>query len=191
MNYTFKLKETLKNDYVYYGDKVENKEHLVEIRTKFNKWRTEFGYKNSQSLRYQVPIFITDDLNKNHFTLDLAYDLNRNLKFAINIDYGIEEEIKREINTQELSVMPAVTFTFLRKGIVRSSFKFINVDSNAEELPYTMNEGLGKGVSYKWNSTANYSFSKSVKGNLYYTGRYYSYDTKPFHELRVEVRMEF
>ncbi len=54
-----------------------------------------------------------------------------------------------------------------------------------------MNQGLGKGVSYKWNSTANYSFSKSVKGNLFYTGRYYSYDVKPFHELRVEVRMEF
>jgi hypothetical protein len=192
LNYSLKLIERLRNDYIFYGEKDENTEQYLEFRTKYNAIRTKFGYKNSRSLKYQVnPTFVTDDLNKNNVNLDVSYDFNKNLKFTINVGYGLEEEIVRNINSKELSIMPSFSFAFLRNGILRSSFKFINVSSNADDIPYSMNAGLGKGQSYKWNSTANYSFSKSIKGNLYYTGRYYSYDSKPFHELRLEVRMEF
>ncbi|MDA3885586.1 MAG: hypothetical protein PF638_08340 [Candidatus Delongbacteria bacterium] len=192
LNYTLKLNEKLRNDYIFYGEKDENTEQAVEFRTRYNDLRAKLGYKNSRYLKYQVnPTYVTDDLSKNNINLDVGYDINRNFKFSINTGYGLEEEIVRNINSQELSIKPSLSFAFLRNGIFRSSFKYINVRSNSEELPYTMNGGLGKGVSYKWNTTANYSFSRSVKGNLYYTGRYYSYDTKPFHEFRVELRMEF
>ncbi|MBN2789294.1 MAG: hypothetical protein JXR69_03820 [Candidatus Delongbacteria bacterium] len=192
INYSVKFLRKLMNEYVYSGEKDEITDQTLEFRTKISDLSINLNFQRSNYLKYQInPRFITDELSRNKLNISTFYDINKQIRLLFDLGYGLEEELIRKITTQEVSLNPSIKFSFHRNGIIRSSFKIINITTDSANIPYMMNSGLGKGLSYSWNSTANYNFSKSIKGNFYYTGRYYSYDTKPFHELRIEIRMEF
>jgi len=187
--YSFHYRKSLYREFMNYSDNSLQKENYMSVKRIFGNFTHKISGKFEKKERYGISDFMTDDLLNNYVSYSIRHSIRPDLIWSVEAEYGREYEDIREVSSNSYRISPGMSAGFLKYGIFRAGIDIVKVDSD-RETPFSMNSGFGRGVSYKWRSSADYRFGKSVLGSFIYSGRFLSYDTKPFHELRIEFRME-
>ncbi len=188
-DYSFLYNKNLYREYLNYSENSLLKEHRLVLKSTNGSFLHRAGSVFTSNKRYGASEVLADDIVREYSFYNIRHNIKPDLSWYAEIEYGIEKEKLRNIRTDSYRISPGISAGFLRYGIVRAGIDIITVVSDSE-IPFVMNNGYGKGSSYKWNLNADYRFSSNIFGNLIYTGRFLSWDVRPYHELRLEIRME-
>lgn len=188
-DYSLHYRKSLYREFMNYSDNSLIKEHYMSFKRIFGDFTHKISGKLERKERYSFTDIKMDDLSNNYASYNIRHSIRPDLIWSVEIEYGREYEDIREVTSNSYRMSPGLSAGFFKYGIFRAGIDVIKVDSY-QEIPFSMNAGLGKGMSYKWRSNADYRFGKRVLGSFLYSGRFLSYDKKPFHELRIEFRME-
>jgi hypothetical protein len=188
-DYYFHYKKDLFREYVNFSENTLLREQYFSLRAIEGVFTHRISGRLSFWQRYGISDNLLDDISKKYALYSIKHNIKPDLNYSIELEYGKENEDVRNIETDSYRINAGFSAGFYTKGIFRSGLDIIKVESE-DKIPYSMNSGYGKGMSYKWSANADYSFSRNIFGNLIYTGRLLSYDARSFHELKLEIRME-
>lgn len=187
-DYSYNYRKNLFREYRNYTDNSLFREQAASFRNRSGDFTHKIKGRVSSLERYGISNTLTDDLSKKYISYNFRHNLTDGINYSVEFEYGKEKESVREAESDSYRVSAVVSAAFNVKGIIRLGSDGVRVISGSS-IPYSMNSGYGRGLSYKWNISSDYSFNKSISGNLNYSGRYLSSDPKPFHELKAEIRM--
>ena len=188
-DYSYLYRQNLYREFINYYDKILLRIQSASLKRTNGKFTHRLSGRIERSERIGFTELKLDDVMKRYVSYGVRHNIRPWLMWSAEFEYGREHEDIRNLRTESYRISPGISVGFLKYGIFRATLDIVNIDS-ALETPYSMNSGYGRGMSYKWKADADYRFSKNVLGNLLYSGRYLSYDKNPYHELRIEFRME-
>ena len=191
-----------------------NRKHSLSMRNKFYKrnsfiLKTTYSYQNQFSGNNSFSYSNLDILS--HSILEyLSFTFNHSSNISLRLKYRYDEDLNsaEDLFSHLIEAVPSFSFSFLKKGKIRSEFSFIELftfdennnfyNSNQSNdvlsyiyLPYQMGEGNSFGESYKWKISFDYNINNYISSRVSYDGRKLSRDDEVIHELSAEVRMTF
>jgi hypothetical protein len=187
--YIFSYNKSLDRQYINYFERTVWKGHELTYKNRTGLFNHRITGKTSEFVRNENYAAVTAG---RVLKRSLLYEFSEYFKsgsfYSIGSEYGTENETVREVSSESFGLLPQISFRFSEKGIARASGNITRVVSQ-NSLPYYMNGGMGIGWNYRWSMNGDYNFSKDLNGSLIYSGKMFSYDKKPFHEMRLEFVM--
>ncbi len=190
MDYCFNFKKDMLREFLNYSENKLLNEHNLVLRRTEGDFTSRLSGSTASIKRSGAADTRLDDLTKRYVSYYFRHNFKTDMSYSAEIEYGVENESVRHAESESYRLTTGISAGFNSKGVFRSGLDIIRVDSEGR-IPLTMNSGYGKGMSYKWSAAADYSFSRNIFGNMIYNGRLLSYDRRSFHEMKIEIRMEF
>ena len=188
LDYSFNYRKNLSAEYQNYKENSLMKEHAASYLNRSSKFSHRLKGRLSSTNRYGYADIMTDNLAKKYLSYNFRHNISSRMSYFTEFEYGKESETVRKLESDSYRFSAGLNSEIYGKGILRAGADAVNVTS-AGSIPYIMNSGYGRGWSYKWNMSSDYEFNKNITGNVTYSGRFLSSDSRPFHELKAEIRM--
>lgn len=187
--YGYNFKKSILKEYENYSENTVFSGHNLSYRNRSGNFTHKVSGRTSSFQRYGLSGgYITDDIISSYISYAFRHDIDPGSNYSVTFEYGIEYENERGLQSESYKLSPALSVKISDEGVIRASAEMIRIVSDKPTV-FTMNSGMGQGSSFKWNLSADQRFGKDISGSLSYYGRKLSYDKKPYHELRVEFRM--
>ncbi|MFA6653791.1 MAG: hypothetical protein WCS93_05585 [Candidatus Delongbacteria bacterium] len=188
-DYSYLYRQNLYREFINYSDNTLLRAQNTSLKIINGKFTHRLSGRYERSERNGFNEIKLDDVLKKYVSYSVRHNIKPYFTWSSEFEFGKEHEVVRNLRTESYRLSPGMSVGISEYGILRTAVDIIKIDSS-RNTPYSMNSGYGVGMSYKWKADADYRFSNSVLGNLSYSGRYLSYDSNPYHELRIEFRME-
>jgi hypothetical protein len=187
--YSYNFRKNILKEYQNYSENTNSSGHYLSYRNRSGTFTHKISGRASTYEKFSLSgAYRTDDIRSSYISYTFRHDPDPNSNYSLTFEYGSEYENERELGSESYKFSPALSIGVYDKGVVRAGMDIIQIVSDKPTV-FSMNSGMGQGRSYKWNMSADHEFGKDISGSLSYFGRKLSYDKKPFHEMRIEFRM--
>ncbi len=147
----------------------------ILLRGMLRRWRGEYPL-------YQILSYAADNR--------IFYLLTRRLEFILGLKLETAEETYGGLQVQVLTLNPRLDYSILRRGRISAEGSWAGVVTEAEEIPYEMTGGRGKGSNYEWKVRVSYRIGNNLNLSASYNGE--SKVGRPvIHSGRMELRAFF
>jgi hypothetical protein len=189
LSYTHTFSKMLDRQFTNYSENSRFQSHELAINNRSGAYNHKVTGKISSYDRYGYSGDIrTAEISKQAFGYEITQSLNGGSYYSAASEYGFEKDGIGGFVSESISLAPVASFRVTENGMLRSFCKVVRIFSD-RSLPYYMNSSMNRGWNSSWSLNGDYLIGKDIKGTLVYTGRKYSHDDRPFHEMRLEFQM--
>ena len=188
--YNLTYRKNRSQEYLNFSENGLYTGHRLTFRNTAGNFSNTLTGIKSVSKRYASPgPVLIEDIESDHIQYIFRHNYSAGSNYSLNTEFGMDREKVKGISSRSIKIAPSFTSNIKNRSVIRAECKLIRVFSE-DKITVRMSYGAGKGTSLGWNGSAVYEFSESISGTLLYSGRKFSYDSKPFHTLSIEFKMD-
>ena len=190
LRFRFADNRSLNNRLVSAGERLVRDDYAVRLwksLTPTLSIQTEFACSVEKKWLADQP-----DRNLHIYTIDHTFikQIDRSLEMRMNLIAENAEDAVDNLRANTFKLRPILDYSIISRGRITLDATWIGVFSDADNLPYEMTKGNGKGSNYDWSARASYRLGKNLNLTVNYTGEA-KIGRPVIHTGRMELRAFF